>query len=272
MLVPLNLTWVWPDTLVLILVTVVAGVVGRWLIGVLIRRGVRSSLRSRSGDLLGRAGWRGERHEQRTRTVGDLLGSTTTAVIAVIVVTTVMGLIGVPLTPFLASAGIGGVALGFGAQSLVKDFISGVFMILEDQFGVGDTVVVGTITGTVEAVGLRVTRLRDAEGRVWYLRNGNIDTVGNLSQADAVVQVDIPVHWSADPAQVQQVLAEAVGRIDGLPVSEPPEVLGAEVVAGNAQTFRIQAHTAGRDRGEVARRLRAAAMAALQQHDIKGPF
>ena len=95
----------------------------------------------------------------------------------------ILDVVGLPIGPLLASAGIVGVAVGFGAQSLVKDFLSGIFLILEDQYGVGDLVDTGMGTvGTIEAVGLRVTRLRDGSGVVWYVRNGEILRVGNHSQ------------------------------------------------------------------------------------------
>jgi small-conductance mechanosensitive channel len=93
-----------------------------------------------------------------------------------------MSLVGIPLAPLLASAGVGGVALGFGAQSLVKDFLSGIFMIMEDQYGVGDVVDLGEVVGTVEDVSLRITTLRDANGVTWHVRNGEILRVGNKSQ------------------------------------------------------------------------------------------
>lgn len=115
--------------------------------------------------------------------MGSLLRSVTNVTIAVLTVLTVMAILNIPLTPIpAASAGVGGVALGFGAQSLVKDYLSGIFMIVEDQYGVGDLVDLGEASGTIEDVGLRVTRLRDSSGQVWYIRNGEIVRVGNQSQ------------------------------------------------------------------------------------------
>ena len=108
----------------------------------------------------------------------------------------VLGELGVELAPLIASAGIAGMALGFGAQNLVKDFIAGLFMLLEDQYGVGDIVDVGEASGTVEAVGLRITTIRDARGVLWYIRNGEIVRVGNKSQGWALVVVDVPVGFA----------------------------------------------------------------------------
>ncbi len=134
----------------------------------------------------GDAGMVSERRRQRAETVGSLLRSVTSLVIGVLAVMLVLGEIGFNLGPFIAGAGIVGIALGFGAQNLVKDFLSGIFMILEDQYGVGDVVDLGAASGTVEAVGLRVTRLRDGNGTLWYVRNGEILRVGNKSQGFAL--------------------------------------------------------------------------------------
>ncbi len=124
----------------------------------------------------------------------------------------ILGEIGVTLGPLLASAGVAGLAIGFGAQNLVKDFLAGLFMLLEDQYGVGDVVDVGDVTGTVEAVGLRITTLRDAKGVLWYVRNGEIVRVGNKSQGWALVIVDVPVGFvSVD--QATQVLREAAAAL-----------------------------------------------------------
>ncbi|HET9658615.1 MAG TPA: mechanosensitive ion channel domain-containing protein, partial [Kineosporiaceae bacterium] len=133
------------------------------------------------------------RREQRARTMGSVLKSLTTGAVAVLLLLMVMQLLGFSVTPLLTGAGIVGVALGFGSQTLVKDFLSGVFMIAEDQYGVGDVVDLGQASGVVEAVGLRVTRLRDVDGTVWYLRNGEVLRVGNRSQGWARAVLDIGV-------------------------------------------------------------------------------
>ncbi len=99
----------------------------------------------------------------------------------------------IDLAPFIAGTSIVGVALGFGAQNIVKDFLSGMFMMLEDQYGVGDVIDFEKASGTVEAVGLRTTRLRDVNGTVWYVRNGEVVRVGNKSQGFAQVVLDVPI-------------------------------------------------------------------------------
>ncbi|MDX6224964.1 MAG: moderate conductance mechanosensitive channel [Frankiales bacterium] len=123
-----------------------------------------------------------ERRRLRADTLGGILESIASATVLSVAFVMVLGELGLNLAPIIASAGIAGVALGFGAQNLVKDFLSGVFNILEDQFGVGDEVDTGFATGVVEAVGLRTTRLRDVTGVVWHVRNGEILRIGNRSQ------------------------------------------------------------------------------------------
>lgn len=123
-----------------------------------------------------------DRRDQRSSTISTVLSTITSVVIwgtAVLIALTVLG---VNIAPLLASAGIAGVALGFGAQTLVKDYISGLFLIIEDQYGIGDEVEIGTVRGKVEAVALRTTRVRDEAGVLWYIRNGEILNVANFSQ------------------------------------------------------------------------------------------
>ena len=123
------------------------------------------------------------RQKERARTIGGVLAATLKAVIWIVAAGMVLGEFGFNLGPLIASAGILGVAVGLGAQTLVRDILSGIFMLVEDQYGVGDSVDVLDIKGSVEKVGLRVTTVRDKEGTLWYLRNGEILKVGNQSQS-----------------------------------------------------------------------------------------
>jgi small conductance mechanosensitive channel len=125
------------------------------------------------------------RRAQRAETIGAVLHSAVTVVIGVIVFLVVLGEIGISLAPLIAGAGIAGVAIGIGAQSLVRDCLAGLFVVLEDQYGVGDLIDAGVATGTVEFVSLRLTRLRDADGVAWHVPNGEIRRVGNFSQTGA---------------------------------------------------------------------------------------
>jgi small conductance mechanosensitive channel len=271
-----------------ILLTIVFAVVVRWLLHRLITRAVRtmterSSTRhddsdgSRAGRVWAQAsGQARARHQQRTATLGSLLRSVVTFVVALIAGLTVMDLIGIPLGPLLASAGVGGVALGFGAQSLVKDFLSGVFMILEDQYGVGDVIDTGEAIGTVEEVSLRVTRLRDADGVTWYVRNGEVIRIGNLSQHRATAIVDVPVAYDEDVVRVTAVLREAGERMAADPAWEgrlldAPNVAGVESIVGQTLTIRVLAETSPGDKIDVQRELRQRLKAAIDGAGVKAP-
>jgi moderate conductance mechanosensitive channel len=202
-----------------------------------------------------------QRREQRATTMGGLLKSITTGVIAVIVLFMVVAQLGYNIAPLIASAGIVGLALGFGAQSLVKDFLGGIFLILEDQYGVGDSVNLGTASGTIEAVGLRVTRLRDVNGTVWYVRNGEILAVGNMSQEWARTVLDVPVAFSADLGRVREVLQEVAQAVwedpDYRPdILEEPEVWGVERWDPDGVVMRLVVKTAPLQQWSVARELR----------------
>jgi moderate conductance mechanosensitive channel len=202
-----------------------------------------------------------ERREQRAATMGGLLKSITTGVIAIIVVFMIVAQLGYNIAPLIASAGIVGVALGFGAQSLVKDFLGGIFLILEDQYGVGDSVNLGTASGTIEAVGLRVTRLRDVDGTVWYVRNGEILAVGNMSQEWARTVLDVPVAFSEDISRVRDVLQEVAQAVWEDPeyrpvILEAPEVWGVERWDPDGVVMRLVVKTAPQQQWSVARELR----------------
>ncbi|HEV7888693.1 MAG TPA: mechanosensitive ion channel family protein, partial [Acidimicrobiales bacterium] len=149
------------------------------------------------------------RAEQRAATVGDVLASITRGAIMSIAVLIVLSQVGVDLAPLIAGAGIAGIAIGFGAQSLVKDFLAGLFVLLEDQYGVGDTVVLADTTGTVEDVTLRITRLRSVDGTVWYVPNGEVRKVGNQSMEWNRALVDVLVPYDADLAKVQAAVTAA---------------------------------------------------------------
>ncbi|WP_197523481.1 mechanosensitive ion channel family protein [Actinokineospora pegani] len=218
-----------------------------------------------------------ERRAQRAKTIGSVLKSVVTFMVYGLAFVLVLGELGVNLGPIIASAGVVGVALGFGAQNLVKDFLSGIFMMLEDQYGVGDVVDVGEASGTIEAVGLRVTTLRDINGTVWYVRNGEILRVGNSSQGFAVALVDLPVGYSADVAQVTEIL-KRVGHetVAEEPVASDviaePEVLGVEKVTPESITIRMTVKVRPGRQWAVQRALRARAMSELEAAGIAPPM
>ncbi|MFZ1286232.1 MAG: mechanosensitive ion channel domain-containing protein, partial [Candidatus Phosphoribacter sp.] len=258
-----------------ILAIVVAAVIGRWLLKRVIKTVVRRAserqaqrvvvLPGRAGRILADAsGLAHERYVLRTQTVGALLASTVTIVIATLATLTVMATVGVPLGPLLASAGVGGVALGFGAQSLVRDFISGVFMIVEDQYGVGDTINTGEVSGVVEDVSLRVTRLRDSNGVIWYVRNGEILRLGNQSQGWSTAAVLVPLPLDTDIAAVSEILREA---LSGLPDRDDRVIdeatVATESLSAGAVTVRVAARCVPTASLEVQRDLLAHVKAAL---------
>jgi moderate conductance mechanosensitive channel len=198
---------------------------------------------------------------QRATTLTGALSTALIVVIWVLAILMALGEFNFNLGPLLASAGVAGVALGFGAQSLVKDYLAGIFMIFEDQYGVGDSVDLGEAGGTVEAVGLRVTRLRDVEGTVWYVRNGEIIRVGNQSQNWARTVLDIPVALNQDLARVQQVLRDVAHDLwDDEDyrhlIIEEPSVWGVQDLTPNWVMVRVTLKTAPLEQWAVAREMR----------------
>ncbi|MGI8797892.1 MAG: mechanosensitive ion channel family protein [Pseudonocardia sp.] len=217
-----------------------------------------------------------ERREPRARTIGSVLRSTASIVVFVIAAVMILGEFDVNLAPILASAGIVGVALGFGAQNLVKDFLSGMFMLLEDQYGVGDVVDLGQASGSVEQVRLRTTTLRDVHGTVWHVRNGEILRVGNKSHGYAVAVVDVPLGHGADPTRAAAIAdraaAEVVARAEVAPdVLEPPQVLGVDTVTPDGITLRVTTKTNPGRQFAVQRALNAALAEAFDAEDLPRP-
>jgi small conductance mechanosensitive channel len=203
-----------------------------------------SALRRRKGLRVIAAPLLSERRAQRANTIGSVLRSITSTVVLVVASVMILAEFGLDLGPVIASAGIVGVALGFGAQNLVRDFLSGMFMLLEDQYGVGDIVDLGEASGTVEAVGLRITTLRDVRGTVWHVRNGEIHRVGNKSHGYAVAVVDQPLAHEADIAVVTELAGRLAAEVAARPevaadVMEPPQVLGIESLTAEGMTLRL---------------------------------
>ncbi|MBL8929470.1 MAG: mechanosensitive ion channel family protein [Kineosporiaceae bacterium] len=202
-----------------------------------------------------------ERREQRARTTASVLKSLSSAVVGVVVLLTVMDVLSIPVAPLLASAGIVGVAVGFGAQSLVKDVISGLFMIVEDQYGVGDDVDLGGVKGEVEAVGLRVTRIRGHDGVVWYVRNGEVLRVGNASQGWSNASLDIALAYGGDVEQAERLVLEVARDLaedDAFRdrVLDPPVVVGVEQLTAEAVVIRLEARTQSGAQTDLLRELR----------------
>ncbi|MCQ4118004.1 mechanosensitive ion channel family protein [Rhodococcus tibetensis] len=218
-----------------------------------------------------------ERRAQRATTIGSVLKSAVSIVVLIWGVLQILGILGVNVAPFIASAGVIGLALGFGAQNLVRDFLSGVFMLLEDQYGVGDVVDLGEAVGTVETVGLRVTTIRDVNGTLWYCRNGEIVRVGNMSQGHAVAVVDLPIAHAANVQRACEVAFDAIleaARSDAIEadVLETPEMLGVNAVTAESVTLRITARTRPGRQWAVQRTFARAALSAFEEYDIDAPY
>jgi moderate conductance mechanosensitive channel len=202
-----------------------------------------------------------ERRTQRAEAIGSVLRSVASIVVLGIGVVLVLGELGINLAPIVASAGVVGVALGFGAQNLIKDFIAGIGIILEDQYGVGDVVDLGEASGTVEAVGLRITRLRDVNGVVWYVRNGEILRVGNKSQGFAQVVIDMPVAHDTDLERARTAMQEVADEMYaeaewGAVLLAEPESLGVEQITAEGVFLRLVVRSMNADQWRVGRELR----------------
>lgn len=217
------------------------------------------------------------RRKQRAGAMAGLLKSIITVIVFAVAGTMILSELGVNIAPIIASAGIIGIALGFGAQSLVRDFLAGIFIFIEDQYGVGDVVDVGEASGVVEAVTLRMTRLRDINGTVWYVPNGEILRVGNQSQNWSRAVVDVNVGYSEDLGRVQRVLREIAHDLwddDEFRdvIIEEPEVTGVEVLAATSVTLRVMVKTAPLQQWEVARALRQRIKARFDHEGIEIPY
>ncbi|WP_232247318.1 mechanosensitive ion channel family protein [Kitasatospora azatica] len=215
-----------------------------------------------------------ERRQQRSAAIGSVLRSVASFSIMGTAALMVLSGVGVDLAPLLASAGVAGVAIGFGARNLVTDFLSGVFMIMEDQYGVGDEIDMGVATGTVLEVGLRVTKLRGANGEIWYIRNGEVKRIANMSQGWSTATVDVQVGYREDLDRVKDlILATAAELVKDSPwdelLWEPVQVLGVESVAADTVVLRIEARTMPGQAALLTRELRLRLKNAFDAAGIK---
>ena len=233
------------------------------------------SLRRRTPAALLEPGDVSLRAEQRINALTSVMRSVATAVIFTIAIFLIIGEFGVNLAPLLAGAGIVGIALGFGAQSLVKDFLSGVFILVEDQFGVGDIVDLDQQTsGTVEAVSLRTTRLRAVDGTVWHVPNGDIRRVGNKSQHWSRALLDVEVAYDTDIDLAKGVIKRVADALwkEREDILEEPEVWGVERLGPNAIVIRLVVKTRPADQYDVSRELRQRLKEAFDAEGIEIPF
>lgn len=215
----------------------------------------------------------GPRSDQRAQTLAGVATSLLRVFVWTVAALLVLGELGLNLGPFLAGASIVGVALGFGTQSLVKDFVSGFFILAEDQYGVGDIITIADTTGTVEEVNLRLTRLRSADGTVWFVPNGEIHKVGNSAKEWARSIVDVIIPNRSDLAKATAAIAEEAMALARDPawsdaVLEEPEVLGVESLGADNVTIRVSTKTAPAYRSPVSREMRSRVTTRLQREGI----
>lgn len=199
---------------------------------------------------------------QRARALGGIGGSIITWVIAFVALAMVLGVLGFDLTALLASAGVLAAAIAFGAQNVVKDLFSGLFMAFEDQLGVGDLVTIGEVSGEVEDVGIRITKVRGIDGTLWFVRNGEILTLGNSSQGWGRALVDITVDGKSDIDEVERVAVEAAKEVTASAdfarkVTGEPEMWGIESAFADRTTLRLAMRTRPVAQWSVQREMRA---------------
>jgi small conductance mechanosensitive channel len=265
---------------IILLVAWIAVIVSRSLIRRFVRHltgGVERLTSSPRGvAIVDSTGLTPEHGAQRAETIGTVLRSVAGLLIWSIALLTILDELGINLAPLLAGAGIAGIALGFGAQSLVRDFITGLFMLIEDQYGVGDVIDTGLATGTVEVLSLRTTRLRDSDGVVWHIPNGAIARVGNESKQWARAVLDVGVGYDTDLERATEVIRDAADELRhedayAALVLDEPQVLGIESMSPDRIVIRVSVRTRPQQQHRVARVLRVRVKAALDAAGIAVP-
>ncbi len=270
-----------------VLINIVAIIIGafvvRWLFLLIMRRsidrvvtGVKKTHNVQETQELASAPLHAARIVQRTRTLGTVVNSVLTVVVLGVALVLILDVLHVPLLGILGAAGVVAAGLAFGAQNLVKDIVNGMFMVFEDQFGIGDIVDLGVASGTVENVGVRITSIRDMSGTLWHVRNGEILRVGNKSQGWARVIIDLPVPYTADIEAVKDVILTTAKQLSADPewrrkIIEDPEIWGVESVTAEALVVRLVVKTRSADQWAVARELRLRVKLALDQLGVSVP-
>jgi small conductance mechanosensitive channel len=266
------------SVIVILLVAFVATRISRRLIKRWVASLADRSAANEGGTVLGGLGGTSSiRAATRTRTIGNVSRGLVSAFIWAIAALLVLGTYDVSLGPLIAGAGIAGVALGFGAQSMVKDFLSGFFMLVEDQFGVGDVVDVGDASGTVEGFTLRSTTVRDVNGTVWHVPNGEILRVGNKSQQWARALLDVLVAYGSDLRVAEETIKAAADEVRARPewqdvILEDPEVWGVERLDPNGVAMRLVIKTRPGEQWPLMRALRLRIKEALDEAGIEAPI
>ncbi|MGR7946682.1 MULTISPECIES: mechanosensitive ion channel family protein [unclassified Paenibacillus] len=209
---------------------------------------------------------------RRMTTVGKLLKNVTSYTVYFITGMLLLSEIGINLGPLLAGAGVVGIAIGFGAQSLVKDILTGFFIILEDQFAVGDVIQTGTFKGTVEVIGLRTTKILSWTGEVHIVPNGMINEVTNFSVNNSLAVVDVSVAYEADVDKAMAIISQTMKELENENLVSEPEVLGVQLMSATAVTIRVIAECKPNTHPIVARVLNKEMKEALDRNGIEIPY
>lgn len=296
-MIPAQIKFVWPQTLIEILIILAIIIVARWTL----RKAVKALVHTAEANpakTFKRLGAKAtktmkgskdptemfmsvdpkedERRHARMKTLASILNSVITVSVVIIGSFWLLRAVNIDITPVLASAGLGGLAIGFGAQSLIKDVISGTFLILEDQLGVGDIITIGDVTGTVIAMQLRVTQVQDMNGEMWYIRNGEITTLGNISQGWSNSVISIPVNIDEDPFKIINLLKQAVKELEGdqeieKVLLDEPAVLGLSNFDSYIANYGILVKCRGNQQWGVERAIRAASLKVFQENGVDTP-
>ena len=219
-----------------------------------------------------------ERRDQRAEALGTLAESVVRVVVWGFAILTALGTVGINLAPLIAGAGVLGVAIGFGAQDLVKDFISGVLMLIEDQYGVGDVIDAGDAVGVVEEVSLRTTRIRDVSGTVWHVPNGSIARVGNMTQEWSRMLLDVGVAYETDVDRAIELLHGVLERFQArddvreMLLDEPMEIWGVNDLGDSSVAIRVVAKTVPGQQWPLGRLFRQVVKRELDAAGIEIPY
>lgn len=276
---PLWAQAVWTDwaPLIRIGLILVAAVVVRVGLHFAIKRVVKSIETGVDGKLKGRSSASENsplaqaRVVQRAKTMASVLSNFVTWSVVIMAIAAILSELGVAVGALVAGAGVLGAAIGFGAQSLVRDLISGLFIVFEDQYGVGDFVDLGQATGVVELVGLRVTQVRDLNGTLWYVRNGEIVRVGNQSQGWSRVVLDVPLAYETNLDKAREVISKAAAAVAvefKSSILDKPEVWGIEALSGEQVVVRLVQQVKPSHQDAVARALRLEVKTAIDKAKI----
>jgi small-conductance mechanosensitive channel len=268
------------NIIVILVIAFIVRVVLRFVINRVVRRivnGVKRKQGAEDTQALLASPLSAVRVVQRTRTLGNVFNNIVSTLIVIVALLLIVSNLDTNITAsFALITGALGAGLGFGAQNIVKDVLNGLFMVAEDQYGVGDVVDLGAATGVVEAVGIRITQIRDVNGTVWFCRNGEILRVGNVSQGWSRVIVDLGVPYDTDvPAVQDRMLATAMEMATNSKwrgrVVDRPEVWGIQSIAADSIVIRLVMKTRPGSKDDVARELRARLKESLDSMGVKLP-